>query len=487
MKKTFLSLLSLLLIAVAGFAQSEILWTNLYGGEMHDEANDLIVTPDGGYAMIGFSQANIFHYQLAIYKTDSDGQVEWSYLYGDMFRNQGNSICNAHNGGFAFTGYCEGETIGDRDLLFGTVDSDGLNPNIVTFGNEYTNVGYGICPTADGNYLVTGCTVTNWDSLQIDVWLLKLSPAGEIIWEQTYGDELCEFGMTVTELSDGSIAIGGNYGTAGTQNQNAWLIRTDSDGTITDSDQFGTNGYDWLHNMYPLDDGGFIMACEADIHGINFMNSFLVRSDSSGMQLWSSNRGVNAFYQYGYDVCVTPDSGYFVVGGSRLFSTFCNDIYIMKYSSRGSMEWSQVIGGENTEEWATAVCRLEDGGVVIAGYSNDGSNGGLDMMLMRLSSEGMIVKENDDSFRPAGFGLMQNYPNPFNPSTTLRFRLESPTEITLSVFDIQGRLVQTYALGTMPAGQHGIPFDGCTLSSGTYFCRMETPEMVQTKRMLLLK
>jgi hypothetical protein len=88
---------------------------------------------------------------------------------------------------------------------------------------------------------------------------------------------------------------------------------------------------------------------------------------------------------------------------------------------------------------------------------------------------------------PAEFYLAQNYPNPFNSSTTIEYSLATPGEVTLSVYNIQGQLVEVIQDGYMTAGQQVVHFDGSKLPSGIYFYTIETDDRREGKRMVLLK
>jgi hypothetical protein len=85
------------------------------------------------------------------------------------------------------------------------------------------------------------------------------------------------------------------------------------------------------------------------------------------------------------------------------------------------------------------------------------------------------------------FSLEQNYPNPFNPQTEIAFTLPRNQTVSLKVFDLLGRDVQTLFSGMQTAGEHRANFDGRDLPSGVYLYRLTTDESSQTKRMLLLK
>jgi len=86
-----------------------------------------------------------------------------------------------------------------------------------------------------------------------------------------------------------------------------------------------------------------------------------------------------------------------------------------------------------------------------------------------------------------GFALDQNYPNPFNPSTTIRFTIPRDADVRLHVFDIYGRRVAALAEGRYAAGSYLIQFDGSSMPSGHYVCRLEADGRVLHRSMLLAK
>jgi hypothetical protein len=85
------------------------------------------------------------------------------------------------------------------------------------------------------------------------------------------------------------------------------------------------------------------------------------------------------------------------------------------------------------------------------------------------------------------FRLYQNYPNPFNPSTTFRFDLPQRTNVTLQIFDLEGRSVATIIDGMMESGPQEVQFDASGLASGIYLYTLRTGTFVDTKKMVLLK
>ena len=93
---------------------------------------------------------------------------------------------------------------------------------------------------------------------------------------------------------------------------------------------------------------------------------------------------------------------------------------------------------------------------------------------------------------PTALRLAQNHPNPFNPKTVISFALPAAGDVSLRVFDVQGRAVATLLDGVQPAGDHHVIWEGRddagqALASGVYFYRLETAGETQVKKMLLMK
>ena len=93
--------------------------------------------------------------------------------------------------------------------------------------------------------------------------------------------------------------------------------------------------------------------------------------------------------------------------------------------------------------------------------------------------------------------LLQNYPNPFNPETWIPYQLNQASEVSLSVYSSEGKLVRQIDLGLKPAGNYqrterAIYWDrrnasGESVSSGVYFYRLQAGDYSQTRKMVILK
>ncbi|HIC51197.1 MAG TPA: T9SS type A sorting domain-containing protein, partial [Candidatus Marinimicrobia bacterium] len=95
--------------------------------------------------------------------------------------------------------------------------------------------------------------------------------------------------------------------------------------------------------------------------------------------------------------------------------------------------------------------------------------------------------EPSESTVPQDYALYQNYPNPFNPTTTIRFSIETQSDVFLHIYDIKGRLVETLVTGELLSGDHAVQWDASDYASGVYFVRLTAGESRQTRKMLLVK
>ncbi len=88
---------------------------------------------------------------------------------------------------------------------------------------------------------------------------------------------------------------------------------------------------------------------------------------------------------------------------------------------------------------------------------------------------------------PRANRLMQNYPNPFNPETAVSYQLSAVSRVTLEVYDVLGRRIETLVRGVQQPGSYVVKFNGARFGSGVYFCRLTAGEYVETRRMVLIR
>ncbi len=100
------------------------------------------------------------------------------------------------------------------------------------------------------------------------------------------------------------------------------------------------------------------------------------------------------------------------------------------------------------------------------------------------------IKDNSSN-KITSYELDQNYPNPFNPSTIINYQIPKSGFVTLKIYDILGRELETLVNKEQTAGKYKLSFNssekGLSLPSGIYFYRIQAGNFMETKKMILLK
>lgn len=108
----------------------------------------------------------------------------------------------------------------------------------------------------------------------------------------------------------------------------------------------------------------------------------------------------------------------------------------------------------------------------------------------------VLVGVAENNSLPKNYSLEQNYPNPFNPSTKIKFDVPTANltlsgakglNVTLKVYDISGRLVETLLNKLMNPGSYEVEWNAGSFASGVYFYKIITMEYIETKKMILIK
>jgi hypothetical protein len=97
------------------------------------------------------------------------------------------------------------------------------------------------------------------------------------------------------------------------------------------------------------------------------------------------------------------------------------------------------------------------------------------------------IHQSETDVVPEQFSLEQNYPNPFNPSTNINFSLPEASFVSLKVYNLQGEEVSTLINEQLSAGVYTADWNTSGLSSGAYFYVIRTGNIIQSRKMLLIK
>ena len=125
--------------------------------------------------------------------------------------------------------------------------------------------------------------------------------------------------------------------------------------------------------------------------------------------------------------------------------------------------------------------------VIFLSYS--GSNTGGGFSYSRMSINTMTI---NNEIIPKNYRLYQNYPNPFNPTTQIKYDLPEDAMVSITIYDMMGRIVSNLVSSQQNVGYKSIQWNatnnaGQPVSAGIYLYEIQAGEFRQTKKMVLLK
>ena len=85
------------------------------------------------------------------------------------------------------------------------------------------------------------------------------------------------------------------------------------------------------------------------------------------------------------------------------------------------------------------------------------------------------------------FKLSSIYPNPFNPLTTIEFQLDIDSDVELSIYDVNGRLVDVLYSNFLESGYHSYEWNASNQSSGLYIVNLKSNNKVHKSKIMLIK
>ena len=105
--------------------------------------------------------------------------------------------------------------------------------------------------------------------------------------------------------------------------------------------------------------------------------------------------------------------------------------------------------------------------------------------------EGTIISQMTQGFTlymiPKEYELKQAYPNPFNPVNTIGFGLPTETQVSIIIYNLQGREIVSLVNDKMEAGYHSVIWNADSHASGVYFVKMVAGEYINTQKLMLVK
>ena len=355
-------------------------WNRSFGGIYERFANNVWSvqqTSDDGYILLGKMAQSPW---AELIKIDVNGNEQWNKTFGDFGYMP--SVLQLHDGGYIFLGI---NTIEEKPAVLVKTDVNGNQQWSRKFGGIHDySVGL-VQNTSDSGYILAGMKVS-------DVILIKTDSNGSEQWSKTFGVDGVITPSSVLETPDGGYILTGiTYWDDDIRIDEAWLLKTDSNGTEQWNRTIGRPGYDSFNSIQNTLDGGYILAGSTLSYGTGG-DAWLLKIDTNGNEQWNKTFGLDGFDSV-YSVVQTSDGGYVLAGtidtaknpdfkGQILYENY--DAWLFKTDANGNLEWSKTIGGLKRDE-ARFVQQTSDGGYVIAGTTESDSSGDSESWLVKVA------------------------------------------------------------------------------------------------------
>jgi hypothetical protein len=365
-------------------AASVTTFSKTYGGSDYQQANSVIQTSDGGYALAGWTSSyGTGYYNFWLVKTDSQGNQQWTQAYGSAGDSEASLVVQTSDGGYALAGFTNSTGNGVYSFWLVKTDSKGSMQWSKAYGGSGDSEAYVMIQTSDGGYLLAGYTTTPGTGGR-QILLVKTDSNGNMIWNQTYGGPGDNVANSVIQTSDGGYAIAGSTDSAGAGGNDYYLVKVNANGIMEWSQTYGGLGDDYAYSVVQSSDGGYTLAGYSYSYSDGYNNFWLVKTDSNGNMLWSQT------YDGGADseassLVRTSDGGYAVAGNIQ--SSSGEAIWLVKTDASGDAQWTQTYTSSG-DNYATSLIQTSDGGYAVAGYTDASGAGSTNFYLIKTTSTG---------------------------------------------------------------------------------------------------
>ena len=277
-----------------------------------------------------------------------------------------------------------------------------------TSSNDY---GQGVTVDSSNNIYVTGRTYGgldgNTNSGGEDLFLVKYYDNGTKQWTQQLGTSSDDEGWGVTVDSSDNIYVTGrtNGGLDGNTNSGSYdifLVKYNSSGTKQWTKQLGTSSGDYGRGV-TVDSSNNIYVTGYTQGGLDGNTNsgsydiFLVKYNSSGTKQWTKQLGTSSS-EGGVGVTVDSSDNIYVTGYTNggldgNTSSGGYDLILVKYNSSGTKQWTQQLG-TSSNEWGEGVTVDSSNNIYVTGWTSGGldgntSSGGNDIFLVKYNSSGV--------------------------------------------------------------------------------------------------
>lgn len=274
-------------------ADGVLSWQKTFGFSGADYGTTLTETNDNGYLITGVldvtASGGLGNERKAkrhaggdiwAIKLNNNGDLEWSKYYGGSFTDTALGIVKTADNGFIIVASSDSDDSditnnkGTYDFWVFRITSEGTLVWEKNFGGSEIDEARAIAAADDGNFIIVGDTRSvdvdvSSNNGAADIWVLKISPEGILIWEKTIGAAGFDAARSISKMQDNGFLISGSSrsSTAGFINQgqnDALLIKINSEGIIEWQETVGGSEIDFLYDAVELNNRTIIAVGESN-------------------------------------------------------------------------------------------------------------------------------------------------------------------------------------------------------------------------------
>ena len=269
----------------------------------HDVGRSIIELDDESLIIAGYTDSyGAGQSDILLIKTNPNGNILWNKTYGMLGMDECYSLSQLNDKGFILSGACAKDGLGDGDSFLMRTDSLGNVIWAKSYGKTLNEVDGSAKPTRDNGYIITGRGIT--DSNGWDTFLIKTDSAGNLTWAKYYGGIYFEAGEDVIQVSDGNYVFTGRTGSLGNPAGDAFLIKTDTLGSIIFNKSYRVNDINFGTNVQQTNDGFVITGAELFYAFPSPGHVFFIKTDNNGNS--GCNESDSVITTTPYTLTVTP-------------------------------------------------------------------------------------------------------------------------------------------------------------------------------------
>jgi hypothetical protein len=348
------------------------------GGPENEAGKSLIQTSDGGYAIAGFTKSfGAGDYDVYVVKLDANGNLQWTKTIGGPESEEGNSLIQTSDGGYAIAGVTLSFGAGGPDVYVVKLDANGNLQWTKTIGGKKEDIGASLIQTSDGGYAITGVT-QSFGAGKWDVYVVKLDANGNLQWTRTIGGPGDEIGFSLIQTSDGGYAIAGYTTSFGAGEKDVYVVKLDAKGNLQWTKTIGGPVVEDGSSLIQTSDGGYAIAGSTTSFGAGYTDVYVVKLNANGNLQWTKSIGGKRG-DLGISLIQTSDGGYAIAGATKSFGAGEWDVYVVKLDKNGNAccaisQTSQVGSGGKLR---SATSSIGSGGKLTSPTSTTSSGGTL--------------------------------------------------------------------------------------------------------------